>query len=706
MWFSNFLIRLNQSLFISLLLVTSLRAHPQCLDFRPPFNPERPLQFCSEYSAFGCCTSQDDLDIQDEYNRIMSQLANSDVFACERYVKEFVCQKCSPYAAHIYDAEGSLVSRPFPGLCNNYCRDFYRSCRQIVSYLTQDSNVLQHVSYGTSAFCEYISLSDQDYCYPELKTNAMLNNRISIKQYTSEGCLCMEPFADMLYNPVFARHAGDGSNRLFIGEVTGLIFVYYLNGSSESHPFLDISYQTVNSRNEGDERGLLGLAFHPNFRQNGRFFVYYSTLLERHNDLMNNNHKIRISEFLVSSLDPNIADAGSERVILEVEEPFWNHNGGEILFGDDGYLYIFVGDGGSRGDPLGNGQNRSTLLGKVLRIDVDTELDYPFPYKIPLDNPFANHSMFRPEIYAYGVRNIWRCGKDRGDPRTGEGKGRIVCGDVGQSAHEELDLLIKGANYGWNAREGPACYDRESCGHIGPEVFPIHSYPHRVGKSITGGHFYRGCLNPNLNGFYIFGDFMNGRLFRLLHDRQTNTWNNKELNMCGPEMCTPPLINYYEPHILSFGEDEGGEVYMLSTGRASSADSSGKVYRIVDPARRGNPEQCASARLSGPLPTPPLFTTSLPIVTPPTTTTRRPSRATSTASPVTTTTSGRVGKRKRKRKRKEKRDRRRKKKKRRNKHHLRIKGIRIKWCSKRPGLKMCRNKFANNPAPVKTDRNK
>lgn len=326
MWFYR---TLAKSVAIYLLFVTALEAHPQCLDFRPPFNPEGSLQFCTEYSNFGCCTNRDDLDVRDEYNRIMRQLSDADVRACERYVKELVCQRCSPYAAHIYDAEGTLMSRPFPGLCNSYCRDFYRSCRQIVRHFTPDPNIQQQISYGTSAFCNYIRLNDDDYCYPDLKTNPILNNRISIKQYTSEGCLCMEPFADFLYNPVFACHSGDGSNRLFVGEVSGLIFVYFLNGSSESHPFLDITSQTVNSHNVGDERGLLGLAFHPNYRHNGRFYVYYSTSLEQH-DGLNNNHKIRISEFLVSQFDPNMADVESERVVLEVEQPYWNHNGGEV----------------------------------------------------------------------------------------------------------------------------------------------------------------------------------------------------------------------------------------------------------------------------------------------------------------------------------------------------------------------------------------
>lgn len=699
MWFYR---TLAKSVAIYLLFVTALEAHPQCLDFRPPFNPEGALQFCTEYSNFGCCTNRDDLDVRDEYNRIMQQLSDADVRACERYVKELVCQRCSPYAAHIYDAEGTLMSRPFPGLCNSYCRDFYRSCRQIVRHFTPDPNIQQQISYGTSAFCNYIRLNDDDYCYPDLKTNPILNNRISIKQYTSEGCLCMEPFADFLYNPVFARHSGDGSNRLFVGEVSGLIFVYFLNGSSESRPFLDITSQTVNSHNVGDERGLLGLAFHPNYRHNGRFYVYYSTSLEQH-DGLNNNHKIRISEFLVSQFDPNMADVESERVVLEVEQPYWNHNGGEILFGDDGYLYIFLGDGGSRGDPNRYAQNTTSLLGKVLRIDVDIEVDYPYTYKIPPDNPFINDSFFRPEIYAYGIRNMWRCGKDRGDPVTGDGKGRIVCGDVGQSAYEELDLIVKGGNYGWNAKEGPACYDTEICGHVGPEIPPIHYYPHREGKSVTGGHFYRGCLSPNLNGFYIYGDFMNGRLFRLLYDRQSNSWDNKELNMCGPEMCTPPLINSYEPHILSFGEDEGGEIYMLSTARASSGDSSGKVYRIVDPARRGNPAQCDLAKRTGPLPTlpttmPPPDTWPTTIIYPTTKFSSISAAAPTTAKPA----AGKVGKR-RKKKRKSKKKKKRRKNKRRKKHFLNFIGIRIKWCSKRPGMRLCRNHFKANFKANKTN---
>ncbi|OWF38388.1 HHIP-like protein 1 [Mizuhopecten yessoensis] len=279
-----------------------------------------------------------------------------------------------------------------------------------------------------------------------------------------------------------------------------------------------------------------------------------------------------------------------------------------ILFGDDNYLYLFVGDGGAAGDPENRSQNRSLLLGKVLRIDVDRQPRWS-PYGIPPDNPFVDQDEIRPEIYAYGVRNMWRCGKDRGDSVTGEGKGRIVCGDVGQSAFEELDLLKKGANYGWNALEGMSCFRTELCDTIGPVEDPIHNYPHSMGKSVTGGHFYRGCNSPNLNGFYIYGDFMSGKLWRLMENRITQEWENVELQMCTSSMCRPPLQSTYETSIISFGEDEDGEVYMVSTSKASSALPYGKVYRIVDPARsvcfdekvnvffrRGNPDNCRSAR--------------------------------------------------------------------------------------------------------------
>ncbi|XP_026306746.1 HHIP-like protein 1 [Piliocolobus tephrosceles] len=203
----------------------------------------------------------------------------------------------------------------------------------------------------------------------------------------------------------------------------------------------------------------------------------------------------------------------SFRILLEVKEPASNHNGGQLLFGDDGYLYIFTGDGGMAGDPFGtfgNAQNKSALLGKVLRIDVDRK-ERGLPYGIPPDNPFVGDPAAQPEVYALGVRNMWRCSFDRGDPASGAGRGRLFCGDVGQNKFEEVDLVERGGNYGWRAREGFECYDRSLCANSSlNDVLPIFAYPHTIGKSVTGGYVYRGCEYPNLNGLYIFGDFMTG----------------------------------------------------------------------------------------------------------------------------------------------------------------------------------------------------
>ncbi|KAF7647131.1 hypothetical protein LDENG_00177220, partial [Lucifuga dentata] len=236
---------------------------------------------------------------------------------------------------------------------------------------------------------------------------------------------------------------------------------------------------------------------------------------------------------------------------------------------------------------------RSALLGKVLRIDVDDNDRGPL-YKIPPDNPFINQRGARPEIYAYGVRNMWRCSVDRGDPLTKEDKGRIFCGDVGQNKFEEIDIIEKGQNYGWRAKEGFSCYDKKLCANSSlDDVLPIYAYPHKVGKSVTGGYVYRGCEYPNLNGIYIFGDFMTGRLMSLQEDRHTGHWKYNEICMgMGMTCAFPGLINSYHQYIISFAEDEAGELYFMSTSIPSATSPSGVLYKIMDPSRRAPPRQC------------------------------------------------------------------------------------------------------------------
>ncbi|XP_013920947.1 PREDICTED: HHIP-like protein 1, partial [Thamnophis sirtalis] len=237
--------------------------------------------------------------------------------------------------------------------------------------------------------------------------------------------------------------------------------------------------------------------------------------------------------------------------------------------------------------------NRSTLLGKVLRISVDNNDVGPL-YQIPPDNPFINESKARPEVYAYGARNMWRCSFDRGDPNTKEGKGRLFCGDVGQNKFEEIDIVEKGKNYGWRAREGFSCYDKKLCLNSSlDDVLPIYAYPHKMGKSVTGGYVYRGCESPNLNGLYIFGDFMSGRLMSLKENHKTGEWEYNEICMGTGQTCMfPGLINNYYQYIISFAEDEAGELYFMSTRIPSATAPNGVIYKIVDTSRRAPPGKC------------------------------------------------------------------------------------------------------------------
>ncbi|VDI19201.1 Hypothetical predicted protein [Mytilus galloprovincialis] len=393
-------------------------------------------------------------------------------------------------------------------------------------------------------------------------------------------CICMEELSSDLEDPLIIQNAGDGTERLFVGEQKGVVHIFDHNDVRFKTPFLNIADQVMT----GGERGLLGLAFHPNFWKNRRFFVYFSSRVKPKKST--DDHVTRLYEYRASRRNPDIADTSSRRLILEVQQPFRNHNGGEIIFGDDGYLYVFLGDGGSQGDPEGNAQNTLSLLGKVLRIDIDT-IGNRKGYAIPPDNPFINkRGTFRPEIYAYGVRNIWRCGKE-----SGRYHGRILCGDVGQDKFEEIDVIKKGANYGWKGREGFDCYENRTCGKTGPEVKPVFAYSHDIGIAVIGGQFYSGCLNPRLSDFYIFGDF-NGRLFRLYEKPRIQKWSGRELRLCDSSMCTPPLNNTYAQSITSFGIDESGEVYMVSKDDTNP----GKLYRIVDPVSNGNPRRCRAAR--------------------------------------------------------------------------------------------------------------
>jgi len=335
-----------------------------------------------------------------------------------------------------------------------------------------------------------------------------------------------------LSNPVYVTHGGDGSGRLFIVEQAGAILISQ-NGNLLGTPFLDI-HTSVTS---GGEMGLLSVAFHPDYRNNRRFFINYTASRP--------NLKTVIAEYQASATNPNIADT-TEKVILEIDQPFENHNGGQLQFGPDGYLYIGMGDGGSGGDPMGNGQNKNSLLGKLLRIDVDNG----FTYTVPPNNPFVN-TVGADEIWAYGLRNPWRFSFDRAN-------GRLFLADVGQNAFEEVDIIERGGNYGWNIMEGAHCFSPSTGCTTTGLLLPINEYDHSLGIAVTGGYVYRGRQFPDLIGTYLFADFGSSRIWGLTETNR-GTWTRSEL--------LRPGFN-----ISSFGEDEEGEIYVVNYG--------GSMHRI------------------------------------------------------------------------------------------------------------------------------
>jgi len=304
-------------------------------------------------------------------------------------------------------------------------------------------------------------------------------------------------------SPVFFCHSNGGTNRIFVVEQRGVIRVFPNDSAtSTAEMFLDIDGRVTS----GGEMGLLGLAFHPNFTGNGFFYVNYTTT-------QNGPRRTAISRY---SAQGDQADPNSELIILEVEQPFSNHNAGMIDFGGDGYLYISLGDGGSGGDPQNNGQNRTTLLGSLLRIDVDNPAG-GLNYGIPADNPFVGEGDgVREEIFAYGLRNVWRFSIDK---QSGE----IWAGDVGQGAKEEIDVIEKGSNYGWRIMEGFNCFNPPSnCDQTGLKL-PIVDYGRSAGQSVTGGYIYRGPVHPELEGAYIYGDFVSGRIWMLRYENNSLT---------------------------------------------------------------------------------------------------------------------------------------------------------------------------------------
>jgi len=347
--------------------------------------------------------------------------------------------------------------------------------------------------------------------------------------------------------PVDLQHAGDNSGRIFVVEQAGVISVFPNDSDvSTRSVFLNIQ-DSVND--SGNEMGLLGLAFHPDYKDNGYFYVNYTAVDPVRRSV--------ISRFSVSESDSNIADPTSELELLSVTQPESNHNGGQVAFGPEGFLYIALGDGGGAGDDhgtIGNGQDRTTLLGKILRIDVD-QTQGQLNYAIPADNPFAgNTAGYREEIFAWGLRNPWRFSFDSAN-------GRLWAGDVGQNEFEEVDLIENGKNYGWRIMEGMHCYNPSTGCDTTGLTLPIWEYSHNVGQSITGGYVYHGPSIPELAGKYVYADYVQGTIWSITYDGQNPVQN--------------ALVTTSTLEIASFGVDDVNELYICAFNGSDS-----KIYRF------------------------------------------------------------------------------------------------------------------------------
>lgn len=359
--------------------------------------------------------------------------------------------------------------------------------------------------------------------------------------------------------PVLIDNAGDGSGRLFVASQVGKIFVMDENDKDVSEPavFLDIE-DKVRYIDRENEEGLLGLAFHPEYKTNGHIYVYY-TKYQKGGSLPRTSV---LSRFTRSKSNPDKIDSASEEQIMTISQPFWNHNGGTICFGPDGYLYVALGDGGAANDPLKNGQNLKTFLGSILRIDVNKK-ENGKNYSIPKDNPFVGRDDARPEIYAYGLRNVWRMSFDR---KTGAG----WIADVGQNIWEEVNILQKGGNYGWNIRESKHDFEKAPRKPKKSDNFidPIWEYDHTVGKSITGGVVYRGKMKE-LNGMYLFADYVTGYVWGLHYDLdKKEVVKHVEIQGVHKDKSKQKAAP-----VITFGEGESGEVYF--------SDRNGRIYTFA-----------------------------------------------------------------------------------------------------------------------------
>lgn len=489
---------------------------------------------------------------------------------CSILLEEIKCAHCSPNAQMLFHSpkldKASHREQDLPRLCHDYCQEFYYTCRGHVPELFQAD---------VDEFCQYYGRRDGGLCFPDFHrkqlrrdSNYLSDEKIEVlNRKHKHNCYCTQEILSGLRQPVGVMNCGDGSQRLFIFEKEGFVRILTHDLELLKEPFLDIHKLVQSGIKGGDERGLLSLAFHPNYKKNGKLYVSYTTSQERW-AIGPHDHILRVVEYTVSRKNPNLVDTKTARVLMEVAELHRKHLGGHLLFGPDGLLHIFLGDGMITLDDMEEMDGLSDFTGSALRVDVDTDFCNT-PYSIPKNNPYFNSTNQPPEIFAHGLHDPGRCTVDKLRMDI-NGSLLILCTDtVGKNTTTGRILqIIKGKDY----ENEPSMFDLGSNGGAIP----------------VGGFIYRGCQSRRLYGSYVFGD-RNGNFRILQRPSEDRLWQEKPLCLGSSSSCGSSLVG----HILGFGEDELGEVYILASSKSLATQlHSGKLYKLVDPKRPQVPKEC------------------------------------------------------------------------------------------------------------------
>ncbi|XP_036096403.1 hedgehog-interacting protein [Molossus molossus] len=522
------------------------------------------------YPRLSCCLRSDSPGLGRLDHKIFSVTNNTE---CGKLLEEIKCALCSPHSQSLFHSpEREALDRDLvlPLLCKDYCKEFFYTCRGHIPGFLQTT---------AEEFCFYYAGKDGALCFPDFPRKQIRgpasNSLDQMEEYDKveeisrkhkHNCFCVQEVVSGLRQPVSALHSGDGSGRLFILEREGYVKILTPEGEMLKEPYLDIHKLVQSGIKGGDERGLLNLAFHPNYKRNGKLYVSYTTNQERW-AMGPHDHILRVVEYTVSRKNPHQVDPRTARVFLEVAELHRKHLGGQLLFGPDGFLYIILGDGMITLDDMEEMDGLSDFTGSVLRLDVDTDL-CNVPYSIPRSNPHFNSTNQPPEVFAHGLHNPGRCAVDR-HPTDININLTILCSDSNGKNRSSARILqiIKGKDY----ESEPSLL----------EFKPFSSGP------LVGGFVYRGCQSERLYGSYVFGD-RDGNFLTLQQSPMSKQWQEKPLCLGNGGPCR----GYFAGHILGFGEDESGEVYILSSSKSMTQAHNGKLYKIVDPKRPLVPEEC------------------------------------------------------------------------------------------------------------------